>query len=41
MHWRTFNSLCDRIEAVEEAKDAAFFVGAARMLARYGWLGKE
>jgi hypothetical protein len=39
MHWRTFNALCNRIAAVEEAKDAAFFEGAARMLARYCWPG--
>jgi hypothetical protein len=39
MHWRTFNALCDRIAAVEQEKDAAFFEGAAAMLARYGWPG--
>jgi hypothetical protein len=39
MHWRTFNALCDRIDGVEQEKDAAFFEGAAAMLARYGWPG--
>jgi hypothetical protein len=39
MHWRTFNALCDRIEAAEEAKDAVCFRGAAAVLARYGWPG--
>jgi hypothetical protein len=37
MHWRTFNALCDRIAAAENAKDATWFKGAAAMLARYGW----
>jgi hypothetical protein len=38
MHWRTFNTLCDRIAAVEDEKDAAFMRGAARLLARFGEL---
>jgi hypothetical protein len=40
MHWRTFNALCDRIAAVEDAKDAAWFEGARAMLIRYGWCGE-
>jgi hypothetical protein len=39
MHWRTFNALCDRIEAAVEAKDTACLNGAAEVLARYGWPG--
>jgi hypothetical protein len=38
MHWRTFDALCERIAAAEEEKDAAWFKGAARLLARWGRL---
>jgi hypothetical protein len=36
MHWRTSNALSDLIAAAEGEKDAAWMVGAAAMLARYG-----
>jgi hypothetical protein len=39
MRWRTFNALCDRIAAVEDEKDAAWMVGAARLLGRFANLG--
>jgi hypothetical protein len=41
MHWRTFNTLCDRIAAAEEEKDAAWMVGAAGLLARFGELAGD
>jgi hypothetical protein len=39
MHWRTFNALCQRIEAAEAAKDATWMAGAAWLLDRFapGW----
>jgi hypothetical protein len=39
MHWRTFNRILEQLGAAEDAKDAAWFEGAAAMLSRYGWPG--
>jgi hypothetical protein len=37
MHWRTFNRICDAIQAQERRKDDAFIIGAAALLDRIGW----
>jgi hypothetical protein len=34
MHWRTFNCICDAIQAQEVRMDETFVVRAARMLDR-------
>jgi hypothetical protein len=39
MHWRTFNRICEQLEAAEDAKDAAWFEGAQVLLDRIGWTG--
>jgi hypothetical protein len=39
MHWHTFNALREQIAAAAE-KDAAWFKGAARLLARSGALAE-
>jgi hypothetical protein len=41
MHWSTFNALCDRIAAAEEEKDAAWMVGAARLLGKFARLAGD
>jgi hypothetical protein len=41
MHWSTFNALCDRIAAAEEEKDAAWMMGAARLLGKFARLAGD
>jgi hypothetical protein len=38
MHHRTYERLLSQLEAAEDAKDAAWMVGATRLLARFGEL---
>lgn len=41
MHWRTFNRLADRIDEIEQQKDATFLIRAGALLARIGWPSKD
>lgn len=36
MHWRTYNALCDRIDAVEQVIDSGFAMRVGRLLAKHG-----
>jgi hypothetical protein len=36
MHWRTYNAICNQIEAAEQSIDSGFMMRAAKLLANYG-----
>jgi hypothetical protein len=40
-HWRTFNRLADKIDEIEQQKDAVFLICAGALLARMGLKPEE